>query len=533
MKKILSLLFIIININAIGQSLYIPVNNNDEYFNVITSDLRNNNFIGIFEYSSDSNNLNLYLWLNNGNNYFKKINSNNPNYYSYNGSNNSSIKQLNDSLTVFFSDLAYYDQVQEKYGISFFISDLNHIIYSEYIHIVDQDFYLGGYYKNNILESTNYYYLNINKYYATYIVKISKANNAVIWIKKLYTNESGGKCPGFDIALTNNEEIIGVSKNGNYMMIYKLNSNGNLVFSKTFNDQMYRHPKKIKLINNDIIIAGRISGSFYISKHEINNANLVSSFVFNHLSEYTYIIDSEFFIEDNYDIYINSLIDEYDTLSGLGYYTDAFSKFNINDNTANFKSFDNSNYNMYKLGNSIHKSNDIVIFDAIFENSNYQSLFPVLIRSNNFFSNICYKKTYSFEKQIDTYLMNAEIVNNSLIVENVNFETYPMNYTIENASFPTSDLCLLLSEKENDISNPEILVYPNPANDKVYINIPENNYQHLEIEIIDFSGKTIKKENTVLSNNYIDVNHLNNGVYFLRISLDNQILYSTKLLINR
>jgi hypothetical protein len=92
---------------------------------------------------------------------------------------------------------------------------------------------------------------------------------------------------------------------------------------------------------------------------------------------------------------------------------------------------------------------------------------------------------------------------------------------------------LLLSEKENDISKPEVLVYPNPANDKVYINIPENNYQHLEIEIIDFSGKTIKKENSLLSNNYIDVNHLNNGVYFLKITSDHQILYSTKLLINR
>jgi hypothetical protein len=63
-------------------------------------------------------------------------------------------------------------------------------------------------------------------------------------------------------------------------------------------------------------------------------------------------------------------------------------------------------------------------------------------------------------------------------------------------------------------TNELIHIYPNPANDKLFI---ENMLQDETLfQIIDLSGKIIQQEMIKADNNIIDISHLSNGIYFLK-----------------
>jgi hypothetical protein len=76
--------------------------------------------------------------------------------------------------------------------------------------------------------------------------------------------------------------------------------------------------------------------------------------------------------------------------------------------------------------------------------------------------------------------------------------------------------------------NDNIIIYPNPANDN--INIDVKNYN--EIIITDISGKVvINLDSASTQNNTIDVSNLSNGIYFVTIKSDEQLI--TKKLIKQ
>ena len=77
----------------------------------------------------------------------------------------------------------------------------------------------------------------------------------------------------------------------------------------------------------------------------------------------------------------------------------------------------------------------------------------------------------------------------------------------------------------NTISNS--VIYPNPARDKVYFN---NLIKNSNLRIYSSNGKLVMSE--VVSNNYVDISNLANGVYI--ISIDNsKTVISNKLIINK
>ncbi len=73
-------------------------------------------------------------------------------------------------------------------------------------------------------------------------------------------------------------------------------------------------------------------------------------------------------------------------------------------------------------------------------------------------------------------------------------------------------------------------IYPNPARDLVYFNIPEaHKATELQIEIIDASGRLIRQ--IVTSSNSLDISDLSQGIYYIR-AISGSIIYHSKLLIN-
>ena len=76
--------------------------------------------------------------------------------------------------------------------------------------------------------------------------------------------------------------------------------------------------------------------------------------------------------------------------------------------------------------------------------------------------------------------------------------------------------------------NDNIVIYPNPANDN--INIDVKNYN--EIIITDISGKVVMNlDSASTQNNTIDISNLSNGIYFVTIKSDRQLI--TKKLIKQ
>lgn len=80
--------------------------------------------------------------------------------------------------------------------------------------------------------------------------------------------------------------------------------------------------------------------------------------------------------------------------------------------------------------------------------------------------------------------------------------------------------------KDDFINTEELTVYPNPANSVLQLKIPEN-FKAPVIRIFDENGKLViteecefsRKNNTKIE---ININDLNNGIYFIVLQNENQ-----------
>jgi len=81
-----------------------------------------------------------------------------------------------------------------------------------------------------------------------------------------------------------------------------------------------------------------------------------------------------------------------------------------------------------------------------------------------------------------------------------------------------------------------LTIYPNPAENTVYIAIKEKQTLSLHLTITDLMGKTVAEKNITFDsgniNRSIDVSSLRNGIYMVRLS-DNERIYTKKLIIKR
>lgn len=64
-----------------------------------------------------------------------------------------------------------------------------------------------------------------------------------------------------------------------------------------------------------------------------------------------------------------------------------------------------------------------------------------------------------------------------------------------------------------------VSVYPNPFNDKLVVEVLENDFSY---SIYDIQGKEIQTETNKLKNDIIDTNLISSGIYFLKIVTENE-----------
>ncbi|MBA3705921.1 MAG: T9SS type A sorting domain-containing protein [Bacteroidetes bacterium] len=87
----------------------------------------------------------------------------------------------------------------------------------------------------------------------------------------------------------------------------------------------------------------------------------------------------------------------------------------------------------------------------------------------------------------------------------------------------------LLSVKDNAVKLNYFTVYPNPANDKLYIRSNLiNPSQNITYNVIDLFGRIVLK-NTNTNSEYIDISNISEGVYFIQV-IDGQNISTIKFI---
>jgi len=102
----------------------------------------------------------------------------------------------------------------------------------------------------------------------------------------------------------------------------------------------------------------------------------------------------------------------------------------------------------------------------------------------------------------------------------------PAYYAFGSPNFNFAD-CTMLGLEDISYNIPEISIYPNPANDKIYFdNLTVNS--NLIYKIIDLSSNIIKTEK--FDSEFINISSLATGIYIIQVADNKEIIYQTKLI---
>ncbi|MBL7894544.1 MAG: T9SS type A sorting domain-containing protein, partial [Bacteroidia bacterium] len=94
----------------------------------------------------------------------------------------------------------------------------------------------------------------------------------------------------------------------------------------------------------------------------------------------------------------------------------------------------------------------------------------------------------------------------------------------------TVDACVGISESEK--LNHSISVYPNPAANKLFVEMENELSSEIELNLINIDGRKVKSLRLFSKRQEIDVNELSAGIYFVEIG-NEKALIRKKLIITR
>jgi len=91
---------------------------------------------------------------------------------------------------------------------------------------------------------------------------------------------------------------------------------------------------------------------------------------------------------------------------------------------------------------------------------------------------------------------------------------------------------LVVSIKPIFNSNIETSIYPNPANDRITIQIDENYvFNQLNIQLFDVTGRVVVDTQSSNSMNNINLSGLERGMYVLKVMDKNELIHSSKVVL--
>ncbi len=128
-----------------------------------------------------------------------------------------------------------------------------------------------------------------------------------------------------------------------------------------------------------------------------------------------------------------------------------------------------------------------------------------------------------------TYLWtssSSEFMATTKNIDNLDLNCYHLELTDANDCESSFDVCIsdYTSVEDEDITK-KLSIYPNPANDKLYITIDDVVPNSIEAAIYDLSGKLILKHAVANNKMELKISDINDGLYFLQIRIEDNLLY--------
>lgn len=150
-------------------------------------------------------------------------------------------------------------------------------------------------------------------------------------------------------------------------------------------------------------------------------------------------------------------------------------------------------------------------------------LFIVVIISNFAFSQGIVQQVYG---SAGNYYSNGTYSLSSTIGETVT-ATFSSTNNFLTQGFQQPNYTITMIEDFDNNAN--IIVYPNPADDFVNIDMGSTNLDKYHFELFDVTGKLLVKGNINNKITTLDLGSYASNVYFIRLSLDNKLIKNFKV----
>ncbi|MBP6455683.1 MAG: T9SS type A sorting domain-containing protein [Chitinophagaceae bacterium] len=138
---------------------------------------------------------------------------------------------------------------------------------------------------------------------------------------------------------------------------------------------------------------------------------------------------------------------------------------------------------------------------------------------------------YQFSRLIEGIGSEQGFIDYTIEIDQFEFSirTLCVKYNGQTLYGDTSAWCDLVLSTQNNSLNNTISIFPNPAQNKIFINANEEKITSYCIK--DILGKTLLKEN--LNSNQIDISTLSNGIYFIQFQNDKKQFGVKKFVVDK
>jgi Secretion system C-terminal sorting domain/SprB repeat len=112
---------------------------------------------------------------------------------------------------------------------------------------------------------------------------------------------------------------------------------------------------------------------------------------------------------------------------------------------------------------------------------------------------------------------------------------YRVTVTDNQGCTVTKEIMVSLTVSTNELEqlNRALSIYPNPANQQIFVTLNTNSMALSSIEIMDMSGRMIVRQGLDASESEVDISQLNDAVYFLKITSKSGSVIYKRLVVSR
>ena len=118
----------------------------------------------------------------------------------------------------------------------------------------------------------------------------------------------------------------------------------------------------------------------------------------------------------------------------------------------------------------------------------------------------------------------------TITVSNPPLTEFPITFTYESGK-NYYDACSLIGIAEPTLNS--FSIFPNPANNYVTVKLDQKPTDKVSMKLFDITGKLIQSIETINLENNLYLENVSDGIYFLKITVDNKIYGTRKVMVNK